>query len=61
MAQLSVIDDNFDEIFGAEYTIPETRLPSHANHFRKYISNGKFRFSCSYSSWGGKVSRFSIF
>ena len=48
MAQLSVIDDNFDEIFGAEYTIPETRLPSHANHFLEKIYIQlieKFRFS----------------
>ena len=47
-AQLSAIDDNFDEIFGSEYPIPETRLPSHANQFleRIYIQLlEKFRFS----------------
>ena len=48
MAQLSVIDDNFDEIFGDEYTIPETRLPSHTNQFLEKIYIQlleKFRFS----------------
>ena len=48
VAQLSLIDNNLDEIFGTEYVIPKTRLPSHSNQFLEKIYIQlleKFRFS----------------
>ena len=48
VAQLSIIDDNLDEIFGGEYVIPETKLPSHSNQFLEKIYIQlieRFRFS----------------
>ena len=47
-AQLSIINNDFDEIFGTEYHIPETQLPSHTNPFLEKIYIQlleQFRFS----------------
>ena len=47
-AQISCIDNNFDEVFGPEYIIPETKLPSHTNQFLEKIYIQlleEFRFS----------------